>query len=143
MPQKKKMSSQIGQQTKEGFVNAGVDTPDVPDYVIVELRYESPVAFSASKFDAPGAAEPQAASLNKTLEKYDIADMRSHFGLKSNVIKSRIAIAATLPPEPNPEKFADKGMDTDFIQSGFVQVIPQKSGDADKIAKELNAKDSR
>nr|MBA2737044.1 hypothetical protein [Pyrinomonadaceae bacterium] len=140
MPQKKKITSQIGQQTKEGFVNAGFETPEIPDYVIVELRYESPVAFTASKFNAPAAAEPQAASLNTSLEKYDIADMRSHFGLKSNVIKSRIAVAATLPAEPNPENFA--AMDTDFIHSGFVQVIPKKTGDAGKIAKELNAKDS-
>jgi len=140
MPQKKKISSQNAQETKEGFVNAGFETPEIPDYVIVELRYESPVAFTASTFNAPAADEPQAASLNNTLEKYDIADMRSHFGLKSNVIKSRIAVAATLPPEPNPEKFA--AMDTDFIHSGFVQVIPKKSGDVDKIAKELNAQDS-
>jgi len=26
--------------------------------------------------------------------------------------------------------------------SGFVQIVPKKSGDADKLAKELNAKDS-
>lgn len=136
------MNSQIGQQTKAGFVPAEFETPEIPDYVIVELRYESPVAFTASKFAAPAAAEPQAASLNKTLEKYDIASMRSHFGMSSKAIRSRIEVAATLPPEPNPEAFADKGMDTDFIHSGFVQVVPEKSGDAKNIAKELNAKDS-
>ena len=31
-------------------------------------------------------------------------------------------------------------MDTDFIQSGFVQVVPKKSSDAKKIARELNKK---
>jgi subtilisin family serine protease len=140
MPKKKKIRSQIGQQTKEGFVSTEFEMPDVPDYVVVELRYESPVAFTPSKFVAPGAAAPQADTLNNVLAKYDIRAVRSHFGLKSSEIRSRIPVAATLPPEPNPAKFANKGMDRKFIQSGFVQVVPEKSRDAKKIAKELNQK---
>ena len=56
--------------------------------------------------------------------------MRSHFGLPLSAVKSRVEVAATLPPEPEPKKFAKKGMDTEFIQSGFVQVVPKKSSDA-------------
>lgn len=140
MPRKKKITSQTGHQTKEGFVSTEFETPDIPDYVVVELRYESPVAFTASKFTAPGAAAPQADTLNNVLAKYDIKAMRSHFGLKSSEIRTRVNVAATLPPEPNPAKFADKGMDREFIQSGFVQVVPENSRDAKKIAKELNQK---
>ena len=66
--------------------------------------------------------------------------MRSHFGLPSPAIKARVEVAATLPPEPEPKKFAKKGMDTEFIQSGFVQVVPKKSSDASKMARELNKK---
>jgi hypothetical protein len=140
MATKKKINSSSGQDTKAGFVSGGIDTPDIPDYVVVELRYESPVAFSASKFSAPGAATSQADTLNNVLAKYDIQPLRSHFGLKSATVKSRVAVAATLPPEPDPAKFADKGMDTEFIQSGFVQVVPKNGKDATKIAKELNRK---
>ena len=139
---KKKKVNQTGTRTKSGFIPGAFEAPEVRDYVIVELRYESPVAFTASKFEAPGAAETQAQSLNNTLAKYDVETIRSHFGLKSSEVKSRVEVAATLPSEPSPAKYAKKGMDTSFIQSGFVQVVPKKDGDAKKIAKELNAKDS-
>src|SRR5688572_1557451 len=142
MPKKTKTSNQTGQQTKQGFISTKLEAPDIPDYVVVELRYESPAAFSASKFSAPAAAAPQAESLNNVLAKYDIAALRSHFGMKPAEVKKRTAIAATLPSEPDPEKFAGKGMDTEFIQSGFVQVVPKKSGDVKKIATELNRKNA-
>lgn len=140
MAKKKKIVSQTGRDTKAGFISADVEAPDVPDYVVVELRYESPVAYSRSRFSAPAAAAPQADTLNNVLEKYDIRTIRSHFGLPSPTIKHRVEVAATLPTEPEPKKFAKKGMDTDFIQSGFVQVVPKKSADAPKIARELNQK---
>lgn len=142
MAKKKSTSSQTWQQTKAGFVSTGFEAADVPDYVVVELRYEAPVAFTASKFAAPAAAAPQADALNRTLEKYDIAAVRSHFGLSSKVIRARVEVAGTLPVEPNPSAFADKGMDTDFIHSSFVQVLPKKNSDAKKIASELSRKAS-
>lgn len=140
MAKKKKVVSQTGRDTKAGFVSTGIETPDVPDYVVLELRYESPVAFSKSRFSAPGAAAPQADTLNNVLAKYDIRTLRSHFDLPSAAIRSRVEIAATLPTEPEPGKYAKKGMDTEFLQSGFVQVIPKNSSDAKKIARELNQK---
>jgi hypothetical protein len=123
-------------------MSAGVSETDVPDYVIVELRYEAPVAFSARKFAAPGAAEPQADSLNRILGRFDIKTMRSHFGLPQDAIRSRVEVAATLPAEPQPRQFAKKGMDTEFIQSGFVQVVPKAGKDTKKIAAALNAQKS-
>ena len=140
MAKKKKVASRTGRETKAGFVSSDVETPDTPDYVVVELRYESPVAFTATKFAAPGAAEPQANTLNNVLAKYDIRTMRSHFRLPAATVKARVDVAATLPSEPEPKKFAKKGMDTEFIQSGFVQVVPKNSSDARKIARELNQK---
>lgn len=137
---KRKSARRTGQDTKAGFVSTELETPDIPDYVVVELRYESPVAFSAAKFTAPAAAASQAEALNSALEKYDIRTMRSHFGLSAGATRSRVEVAATLPPEPEPKKFAKKGMDTEFIQSGFVQVIPKKSSDAARIARDLNRK---
>ena len=68
--------------------------------------------------------------------------MRSHFDLPRESIKSRVEVAATLPAEPEPKRFAKKGMDTDFIQSGFVQVVPKSGADAKKLAAALNAQKS-
>src|SRR6185503_17520289 len=90
----------------------------------------------------PAAAAPQATSLNNALEKFDIAAMRSHFSLPASTIRGRIEVASTLPPEPAPARFAKRGMDTDFIQSGFVQVVPKSSSDAKKIATALNRQKS-
>ena len=137
---RKKSASGTGHETKAGFVSTDFETPDIPDYVVVELRYESPVAFSTSRFAAPAAAAPQADVLNDVLAKYDISTMRSHFGLPLSSVKDRIEVAATLPKEPEPKKYAKRGMDTEFIQSGYVQVVPKNSGDAKKIARELNLK---
>jgi len=67
--------------------------------------------------------------------------MRSHFGQKATELRERIEVASTLPKEPDPKKFAKKGMDTDFIHSGFVQIVPKKGTDAKKLATELNRKD--
>lgn len=133
-------SDLIGDETKTGYVSAKVGAPDLPDYVVVELRYESPVAFTPSGFAAPAAAAPQADSLNSVLARYDIGRIRSQFNLKSKEIRARVEVAATLPPEPSPEAFSDRGMDTQFIHSGFAQVVPKRSGDAAKIARELNRK---
>src|SRR5918999_1040670 len=127
-----------GQETKAGYVSARIEPPDVPDYVVVELRYESPVAYTPSGFRAPEAAAPQADSLNTVLARYEIDRVRSQFGLKPRDIRSRIEVAAALPPEPSPARYADRGMDTTFFQSNFAQVVPKRSRDASKIARELN-----
>ena len=94
---RKKVATRTGRQTKAGFVSADTEAPDIPDYVLVELRYESPVAYTRTRFSAPAAASSQAETLNNVLAKYDIETLRSHFGLPSTSIKSRVEVAATLP----------------------------------------------
>lgn len=137
MPRKTK--GHPGQQSKQGYVSTAFETPDVPDYVVVELKYESPVAFAARGFAAPAAAQPQAEALNRVLSKYDIATVRSHFGKKPNEVRGRIEVAAALPAAPRAAAFADKGLDAGFIQSGYAQIVPKKSSDAGKLASELQA----
>jgi subtilisin family serine protease len=126
-----------GVQTRQGFLSAPVAEPDVPDYVLVELRYESPVAFTRSRFVAPAAAEPQAHALNQVLAKFDVEAVRSHFGLPAETVRARPEVARTLPAAPSPKRFARR-MDTAFVQSGFVQVVPRRGRDAARIAAELN-----
>jgi len=131
-----------GRETDEGYVGADFEAPDVPDYVVAELRYEAPVAFTASRFTAPAAAGPQADRLNDVLARFDIKRIRSQFGLRASTVRSRVDVAAVLPPEPNPARFVDRGMDTDFIHSGFVQVIPERGRDARRIAEALDRNDA-
>ena len=54
---------------RHGFTTAPFETPDIPDYVVAELRYESPVAFTRSRFAAPAAGEDHADRLNTVLAK--------------------------------------------------------------------------
>ena len=98
---RKKVTSRTGRETKAGFVSADIDAPDIPDYVLVELRYESPVAYTRTKFSAPAAAAPQADVLNDVLAKYDIQTLRSHFGLPSPTIKARVEVGRHCRQNPN------------------------------------------
>jgi subtilisin family serine protease len=134
----RKMAAGLGRETKQGFVGTEFSAPDVPDYVVAELRYEAPVAFTASRFTAPAAAAPQADALNQVLARYRIKAVRSQFGLPASTVRSRVRVAAVLPPEPRPSRFADQGVDPDFIHSGFVQVVPERGRDARRLAEELD-----
>ncbi len=138
----KSKGKSFGYQTKSGFVMSEFETPDTPDYVIAELKYESPVAFNTMKFAAPAAAKPEAESLNKILERFDIEKMGSHFQMKVDEVKERIAVANALPPEPEIKKFKAKGADEEFLKSGFVQIVPKNGSDAKKIAQALQKHDS-
>jgi hypothetical protein len=129
----------MNKESKEGYVSARFKTPELPDYVVVQLRYESPAGFPASKFSAPAATEAQAFSLNSVLERYRAVSLRSHFGLRFDSIRTRVEVAGTLPPEPPVAAIREKVVDpTEFIHSGFVQVVPKYSGDAEKMARNLN-----
>ncbi len=138
----KNKGQSFGYQTKAGFVMSEFETPDAPDYVIAELRYESPVAFTTTKFAAPAAAKPEAESLNKILERFEIEKMGSHFQMKIDEVKERIAVASALPAEPEIKKFKSKGADEEFLKSGFVQIVPKKGSDAKKIAQALQKHNS-
>jgi subtilisin family serine protease len=138
----KRSDSQIGEKTKAGFISAKIGELETPDYVVAELKYESPVAFSAAGFSAPAAAEAQASKLNQVLARYDVASIRSLFGLKAGVIRERVRVASGLPAAPAVAKFARKGVDSTFIHSGFVEIVPKDGRDAKKIAKDLSAQNA-
>lgn len=134
------------QSSKAGYVSGSFETPDYQDYVVAELRYEAPVAFSARGFAAPSAAPaaatPQAESLNAILEKYDIASMGSQFGFKPAAVASRVALAAALPASPTAKALDKAGADAAFRQSGFMQIVPKRGADAAKLAAALNKSES-
>ncbi|HEV7666968.1 MAG TPA: S8 family serine peptidase [Thermoanaerobaculia bacterium] len=132
-----KAKKKTGQQTSAGFMNSAVAPGKAPDYVVVELLYEAPVGFTATKFVAPAAGDTQAGKLNDVLDRYEIQTLRSHFRLPSEAIRSRVEVASALPKAPFAETFPDRTKKK-FIQSGFVQVVPKRDQDAGKIAEELN-----
>jgi hypothetical protein len=137
MAKASKGQGSFGKMTKAGFAPAEFAEPTTPDYVVVQLRYEAPVAVAAARFAAPGAAKPQADSLNQVLSNFDVKTVRPHFDVKPKAMAARVAVAATLPAAPHPEDFAKRGMTSEFIQSGFVQVVPKDPKDARKIAQAL------
>lgn len=118
------------------------ELPDVPDYVVVELKYEAPVTFSPSAFAAPAVGEAAASSLNSILSKFDIQTLRSHFGLPDSTIAARVTPAAVLPEAPTAKALGKKGLGTEFIQSGFIQVQLKSNKDAAKLATALKKADS-
>ena len=121
-----------------GFVSGQVDTSRIPDYVVAELRYESPVAYSARGFRAPVEGRDQSAALNDVLARFDIASIESQFGMTGAEVRDRVEVAAGLPAEPGARALASRGAGTEFRQSGFVQIVPRRSADAKKIAEALN-----
>lgn len=138
MARSSKPNARLGTFSKAGYISTQFDEVSAPDYVVVELRYEAPVALAAERFSAPAAAAPLADSLNQALAKFNIAAVRPHFSLKAPQLRARVEVAATLPATPRAEAFAARGMTPEFIQSGFVQVLPKNGRDAKKIAQSLN-----
>jgi subtilisin family serine protease len=123
---------------KPGFTTERFEAPDLPDYVVAELRYEAPLAFTTSNFVAPAAATDDASRLNNILARFDVASVRPQFGMRRSDVRKRIELAAALPTEPSAEVLKKKGADTEFRQSGFVQIVPKKRADANKLADALN-----
>ena len=138
MAQRKSVRGKVPKLSKEGFVTSEFKTPDVADYVVAELRYESPVAYTRSRFVAPAEGASDANRLNQVLEKFDIKEVRSQFGFPSTEVRKRIPLAAALPSNPSANILKTKGADAEFRQSGFVQIVPKRSQDCQKLAAALN-----
>src|SRR5262245_22823610 len=93
-------------------------TEHLPDYVIVELKFQSRVAFApaAAAFAGPADVESDAASINSVLDKFDVKAVRPHFPqLKRKDFDMRVAAAPALGAGP---------VDSTFALAGFVEVVP-------------------
>lgn len=141
------MAKRRSKKTGSGYSSGDYNLPDIPDYVIAELKYEAPVAFTGSGFDAPAAvgvaaADDMAANLNQVLEKYAIGSIRSHFGLSDTIIAGRAAAASTLRAASTSKTLAKKGLESEFIHSGFVQIMPKSAKDLPKLVAALKKQDA-
>lgn len=127
---------------RQGFTNGVLDTPDIPDYVVAELRYESPVVYTRSRFVAPAEAKSEAEGLNQVLSRFEIAAIRNHFGFAATEVRQRIELAAALPRNASKNTLKGRGADPAFYQSGFVQIVPKRGRDCKKLANALNRQKS-
>jgi subtilisin family serine protease len=126
------MAAKLAPVSKAGFVNPGIAEPKGPDYVIVEMRHDSRVAYSSAGFGAPAEVEPAASKLNTILEKFRVKRIDSLFRMRDRQIRQRVTAApASL----------DVAVSAEFAHSGFVEVVPRRDRDAADLAKQLNAAD--
>lgn len=120
-------------KTDPGFA-IQAKAPKTPDYVVVELRYDSRVVYSTSGFEGPDEAEKHVKSLNKTLDRFNVKKFEGHFEPAKTTLQARAAAPPTIMKK--------KSVDADFAQSGFVRIVPKKDSDAQALAKNLDRLDS-
>ena len=127
------MAAKLAQVSSAGFVNSGIAEPKGPDYIIVEMRHDSRVAYSPAGFSAAADVEPAATELNRILESFNVKSVGSLFGMRERQIRQRVTAApASL----------DVAVSADFAQSGFMQILPRRDQDAANLAKQLDKVDT-
>ena len=109
---------------KPGFTITPFETPGVTDYVVAVLRYESPVAYTRSRFAAPAAGASDASRLNQVLAKFDIAAIRSQFGFPTAEVRKRVGLAAALPSDPSTNILKAKGADGNSARAVLSRSFP-------------------
>ena len=127
------MAAKPAPVSKTGFVNPGIAEPKGPEYVIVEMRHDSCVAYSGAGFRATADVEPAATQLNRILDRFKIKRVRSLFGMREHQIRRRVTAAPASLREP---------VTAEFAHSGFVEVVPRRDRDAATLAKSLNEADA-
>ncbi len=112
-----------------GFVSPGIRPKKKPNYVVVELRHDSQVAYSTAGFDGPQEVKRSVDSANRILNAFDIKRVTSHFHMKTKDVRQRVE---TAPPS------LDVPVSGPFAQAGFVQIVPRRDEDAEALVKRLN-----
>jgi subtilisin family serine protease len=123
------MADKISQSSKAGYVNPQIIGPKGPDYITVEMRHDSRVAFSPTGFVAAAAVEPAATELNDILGKFNVKSFGSLFGMRERQIRQRVTAAPSSLKE---------AVSAEFAQSGFLQILPRRDRDLADLAMSLN-----
>ncbi len=119
--------------TDAGQLMVPVSEPKTLDYVVVELRHDSRVAYSKAGFVAPPEQEQNAKSLNRILETFRAKRIASHFEMTSRPIRERVTAA--------PSSLRTR-VTADFAHAAFVQVVPGRTKDLSALARRLNGSKS-
>ena len=108
--------------------------PEIGDYVICELRYNSRVALppGARAFAGPSAAAPARDRLNQVLESFAVKRVVPLFG---DVLKKKAFSRRTAEPLAAPGMVAP---DAEFALAGFVAVVPDREQESADLAARLN-----
>jgi subtilisin family serine protease len=116
-----------------GYLSPGISPPKGPDYIVVELKHDSRVAYSPTAFAGPTEVRKDTDALNKALSTFRVKRVASHFGMKAAQIRQRVAAAPASHDRP---------VSGDFAHAGFVQIIPRRKADLPALARQLNRLDS-
>lgn len=116
-----------------GFLASGLAPAKADDYVIVELKHNSQVAYSASGFEGPDSVASKLSSLNKVLEGHPVKSFGAHLGASRNQVRARVAAAPGDLTTP---------VTSEFATSGFVRVVPKNSEDCADLVRRLNRVDA-
>src|SRR3954452_22928440 len=65
--------------------------------VVVELKYEAPVAPAQGKFVGSGEGVELADRLNEVLGQEEVADIRPSFTIKPAMVRASLNVSAALP----------------------------------------------
>lgn len=122
-------SRKSSRKSSAGFVQPGIASADVPDYVVAELRYDSGLVLTAANgVAAPSAAvEAPARELNQLLGGFELQRVVPHFGLPAKLLARRSAAVSS----------ARAKVSADYAQGGVMQIVPRKGQDAKALAKRL------
>ena len=113
----------------EGFTAETFSSLKTPDYVVIELRYNSQLAAAPSGvFEAPTTKQKDAHSLNTVLGNFKLKSVSSHFGMSAKMMSVR---ATNAPRSLNVKVSAE------FAQAGFIRVVPKNSKDCEKLTMKL------
>jgi subtilisin family serine protease len=112
--------------------------------IVVELRYEAPVAAEPGKFVGVDTGIAFADRLNELLAQVDTVEIQPSFAIKRKAVKSSLDVSAALPAAPTAaavsariERTKDQLAPEDFFKSNFARVVLKKKDDAREIARRL------
>lgn len=137
---------------------AGAPTFDRPTFarppgllqsVVVELRYEAPVAADKGKFVGKENGREAAERLNAALEGMSAAEVRPDFDPKPRLLSESMSLSAALPSEPTAATVTRRlaGAHSalspeEFFKGNFTRVILKSSADAAEVANRLKRHDA-
>jgi hypothetical protein len=127
--------------------------PGFQESIVVELRYEAPVAPAQDKFVGVDGGAAVADKLKAVLDQPEVAEIRPSFAVKPRMVAASMnmsaALLAALPAAPPAaavstriERRKDALEPEDFFKSNFARVILTKEGAAKELAQRLRRHDA-
>jgi len=134
MPAKSKSGSGRKRRKPDpGYLFSKIETARTDDYVVVELRHDSRIAYSSAGFEGSADTEKNSRALNRTLGRFGAKGLQSHFACTKAEVAQRVTKA--------PARLGIK-VSADFAHGGFAQVQPRRKKDIPALVRSLNKSDA-